>query len=192
VSNRVEFISRRGWRVCLWVLFSGFTALGLVFPVLNAAPQENEKLSKAEKRRQKAIQRELESPYKKWLNEEVPYIITSEERASFKKFTTDDERDNSSRRSGSGAIRILEVPRTSSKRNTTGALPTQTSTMLQVSRVGEPTAGESTSCTAHRTRMILTPAAAPTFDLRKRVAARPPHTPSSNGGIVILTASGPT
>jgi len=93
VSNRVEFISRRGWRVCLWVLFSGFTALGLVFPVLNAAPQENEKLSKAEKRRQKAIQRELESPYKKWLNEEVPYIITSEERASFKKFTTDDERE---------------------------------------------------------------------------------------------------
>jgi len=94
VSNRVEFISRRGWRVCLWVLFLGFTAWGLVFPVLNAAPQKDtEKLSKAEKRRQKAIQKELESPYKKWLNEEVPYIITNEERASFKKFTTDDERE---------------------------------------------------------------------------------------------------
>ena len=53
----------------------------------------SEKLSKAEKRRQKAIQRELESPYKKWLNEEVPYIITGEERASFKKLTTDDERE---------------------------------------------------------------------------------------------------
>ncbi|MGD0007168.1 MAG: GWxTD domain-containing protein [Terriglobia bacterium] len=94
MSNRVEFISRRGWRVCLWVLFLGFTAWGLVFPVLNAAPQKDtEKLSKAEKRRQKAIQKELESPYKKWLNEEVPYIITNEERASFKKFTTDDERE---------------------------------------------------------------------------------------------------
>jgi len=93
VSNRVEFISRRGWCVCLWVLFSGFTALGLALPVLNAAPQENEKLSKAEKRRQKAIQRELESPYKKWVNEEVPYIITGDERASFKKLTTDDERE---------------------------------------------------------------------------------------------------
>jgi GWxTD domain-containing protein len=76
------------------VLFLGFTAWGLVFPVLNAAPQKDtEKLSKAEKRRQKAIQKELESPYKKWLNEEVPYIITNEERASFKKFTTDDERE---------------------------------------------------------------------------------------------------
>ena len=93
MSNRVEFISRRGWCVCLWVLFSGFTALGLALPVLNAAPQENEKLSKAEKRRQKAIQRELESPYKKWVNEEVPYIITGDERASFKKLTTDDERE---------------------------------------------------------------------------------------------------
>jgi GWxTD domain-containing protein len=75
------------------VLFSGFTALGLALPVLNAAPQDTEKQSKAEKRRQKAIQRELESPYKKWLNEEVPYIITNEERASFKKLTTDDERE---------------------------------------------------------------------------------------------------
>jgi len=93
VFNRVEFISRRGWCVCLWVLFSGFTALGLALPVLNAVPQENEKLSKAEKRRQKAIQRELESPYKKWLSEEVPYIITGEERGAFKKLTTDDERE---------------------------------------------------------------------------------------------------
>ena len=91
VLNRVEFMSRRGW--CLWVLLSGFTALGLFFPILNAAPQESEKLSKAEKRRQKAIQKELESPYKKWLEEEVPYIITGEERAAFKKFTTDDERE---------------------------------------------------------------------------------------------------
>jgi GWxTD domain-containing protein len=76
------------------VLFSGFTVLGLALPVLNAAPQEEtEKLSKAEKRRQKAIQKELESPYKKWLSEEVPYIITGEERAAFKKLTTDDERE---------------------------------------------------------------------------------------------------
>ena len=91
--NRIEFISQRGWCVWLWVLFSGFTALGLALPVLNAVPQESEKLSKAERRRQKAIQKEMESPYKKWLSEEVPYIITSEERAAFKKLTTDDERE---------------------------------------------------------------------------------------------------
>jgi GWxTD domain-containing protein len=93
VFDRIEFVSRRGWSVCLWVLLSGFMALGLALPVLNAAPQEQEKSSKAEKRRQKAIQKEMESPYKKWLSEEVPYIITSEERAAFKKLTTDDERE---------------------------------------------------------------------------------------------------
>ncbi len=33
------------------------------------------------------------SPYSKWLNEEVVYIITPEERAAFGKLTTDEERD---------------------------------------------------------------------------------------------------
>jgi GWxTD domain-containing protein len=75
------------------MLFWGFALGGWVLPVLKAAPQETEKQSKAEKRRQKAIQKEMESPYKKWLDEEVPYIITNEERAAFKKLDTDDERE---------------------------------------------------------------------------------------------------
>jgi GWxTD domain-containing protein len=41
----------------------------------------------------KAIQKETESPYKKWVQEEVPYIITHEERQAFKRLTTDDERE---------------------------------------------------------------------------------------------------
>ena len=36
----------------------------------------------------------METPYKKWLSEEVPYIITDPERAAFKKLTTDDERES--------------------------------------------------------------------------------------------------
>jgi GWxTD domain-containing protein len=51
------------------------------------------KVSKEEKRRQKAIRNEMETPYKKWLSEEVPYIITNEERAAFRKLSTDDERE---------------------------------------------------------------------------------------------------
>ena len=46
---------------------------------------EKPKMSKEEKRRQKALRQEMETPYKKWLSEEVPYIITDEERAAFKK-----------------------------------------------------------------------------------------------------------
>lgn len=35
----------------------------------------------------------MESAYKKWLSDEVPYIITDQERAAFKKLSTDDERE---------------------------------------------------------------------------------------------------
>ncbi len=51
------------------------------------------KVSKEEKRRQKALRNEMETPYKKWMSEEVPYIITDQERAAFKKLSTDDERE---------------------------------------------------------------------------------------------------
>src|SRR5439155_1521766 len=89
---------RSHWRreVVLLVFSLGFGSLGvgtIVNPALLHASPPKEKLSKEEKRRQKAIQKEMESPYKKWLDEEVPYIITAEERASFKKLSTDDERE---------------------------------------------------------------------------------------------------
>ena len=93
MSKRIESISRRGGYICLWLLVSGWMLGVFVPPVLKAAPQEDKKLSKAEKHRQKALQKEMESPYKKWLEEEVPYIITAEERAAFKKLNTDDERE---------------------------------------------------------------------------------------------------
>ena len=38
-------------------------------------------------------ERELESPYRKWLNEDVVFIITDEERAAFKQLQTDEERE---------------------------------------------------------------------------------------------------
>ena len=39
------------------------------------------------------LKRELETPYKKWLNEEVFWIISAEERAAFQQLLTDDERE---------------------------------------------------------------------------------------------------
>jgi len=88
---------RSHWRreIVLLVFSLGFGSLGvgtLINPPLHASPPK-EKLSKEEKRREKAIRKEMESPYKKWLDEEVPYTITSEERAAFKKLSTDDERE---------------------------------------------------------------------------------------------------
>jgi GWxTD domain-containing protein len=96
VFNRDESKSSDWRRGYLWALLVGCTALGFVLPALNATPQDqntDKQLSKAEKKRRKAAQKEMESPYKKWLDEEVPYIITAEERSAFKKLSTDDERE---------------------------------------------------------------------------------------------------
>jgi len=48
---------------------------------------------KQKKKKEAQLKRELESPYRKWLNEDVAYIITDEERAAFKRLQTDEERE---------------------------------------------------------------------------------------------------
>jgi GWxTD domain-containing protein len=51
-------------------------------------------LSEKEKRkREERLRKELETPFRKWLNEDVAYIITDEERQAFKRLATDDERE---------------------------------------------------------------------------------------------------
>jgi len=49
---------------------------------------------KQRKKNSKALKQELSKPYKKWLDEDVTYIITDEERAAFKQLSNDEERDN--------------------------------------------------------------------------------------------------
>jgi GWxTD domain-containing protein len=56
---------------------------------LKRPPDEKQK-----KKNQKALKQELSKPYKKWLDEDVVYIITDEERAAFKQLSNDEERDN--------------------------------------------------------------------------------------------------
>jgi len=55
-----------------------------------AAPKQTEK---ERKRREHALEKELASPYKKWLEEDVVYIITPEERSAFLKLQTNEERE---------------------------------------------------------------------------------------------------
>jgi GWxTD domain-containing protein len=49
---------------------------------------------KSRKKNERALKQELSKPYKKWLDEDVVYIITEEERAAFKQLSNDEERDN--------------------------------------------------------------------------------------------------
>ena len=44
-------------------------------------------------RAQKALRQELKGPYKKWLDEDVPYIITDDERKAFMSLANDEERE---------------------------------------------------------------------------------------------------
>src|SRR5579862_1104695 len=45
------------------------------------------------KQKEEKLKKELETPWKKWLNEDVLYIITDEERKAFKQLQTDEERE---------------------------------------------------------------------------------------------------
>jgi GWxTD domain-containing protein len=56
---------------------------------MKRAPDEKQR-----KNQKKALKVELSKPYKKWLDEDVVYIITDEERAAFKQLSNDEERDN--------------------------------------------------------------------------------------------------
>jgi GWxTD domain-containing protein len=48
---------------------------------------------KQKKKNEKGLKQELRGPYKKWLDEDVVWIITDEERKAFKLLSNDEERD---------------------------------------------------------------------------------------------------
>ncbi len=74
----------------------------LTLPVVAQEPQDpnslpdipqNQKLSKEQKQKMKKTLKELEGPYKTWLNEDVVYIISPEERTEFLQLNTNEERE---------------------------------------------------------------------------------------------------
>jgi GWxTD domain-containing protein len=56
---------------------------------LKRSPNEKQK-----KQQKASLKIELSKTYKKWLNEDVVWIITDQERAAFKQLSNDEERDN--------------------------------------------------------------------------------------------------
>src|SRR3984957_9369215 len=59
-----------------------------------ADPLKRAPTAKQKRLNQKGLKQELSKPYKKWLDEDVVWIITDEERAAFKQLSNDEERDN--------------------------------------------------------------------------------------------------
>jgi len=84
-----------------------FVSLSILVGVF-AAPQKTDKKTvsatgetiakpltdKEKRKRDEKLRKELETPYRKWLNEDVAYIITDEERTAFKRLQTDEERES--------------------------------------------------------------------------------------------------
>ena len=98
-----------------FVALCGVAVMGLASAFLAAAPQTATQATpqadstpapatrdtvskpmnaKQKKKQEEKLRKELETPYKKWLNEDVTYIITDEERKAWKRLSTDDEREN--------------------------------------------------------------------------------------------------
>jgi GWxTD domain-containing protein len=71
------------------IALTAVLVMGLA-PAALAQDKEDKKKQKEPTAKQKA---ELKSVYKKWLDEDVLYIITDEERKAFKALKTDEERD---------------------------------------------------------------------------------------------------
>jgi len=57
------------------------------------APPQNQKLSKDQKQKMKKTYKELDNSFKTWLNEDVIYIISPEERTAFLQLATNEERE---------------------------------------------------------------------------------------------------
>ncbi len=90
-------------KLSVWLWAAGFA---VSLQAVQAAGQKTEKasgqqretiakpLSEKEKRkREERLRKELEGPFRKWLQEDVTYIITDDERTAFKRLSTDEERE---------------------------------------------------------------------------------------------------
>ncbi len=62
-------------------------------PDQSSDPLKRPLTEKQKKANSKALKQELSSTYKKWLSQDVVYIITPEEKSAFKQLSNDEERD---------------------------------------------------------------------------------------------------
>ena len=88
--------SRRLSVTCLALSFSSMALY--IFAAEKAPAPQRETVAKPltdkqRKQREEKLRKELETPYKKWLNEDVLYIITDEEKQAWKRLATDEERE---------------------------------------------------------------------------------------------------
>src|SRR3984893_1475682 len=79
---------------------ASFFSLAITIPPVSAQQAQDpaaapapQKLDKEQKRKLKKTLKELDTPYRQWLNEDVIYIISPEERQAFLQLETNEERE---------------------------------------------------------------------------------------------------
>jgi GWxTD domain-containing protein len=106
-ADLTKAVSMKMTRFSIFCVSSGCLAcLGLILSAADdkssssdkTSPPPRETISKPlserqKKKKEEALRKELETPYRKWLQEDVAYIITDEERAAFKRLQNDEERE---------------------------------------------------------------------------------------------------
>jgi len=76
------------------VFILALLAMGLALTAPARAQEKSKEQVKADqKKSERAREKELDTPYKKWLKEEVGYIIMDEERTAFLRLNTNEERE---------------------------------------------------------------------------------------------------
>jgi GWxTD domain-containing protein len=77
-------------KYALWLAIILFALPAIGSPVMAQKPKDQ---SQDPTDRQRNVKPELKKAYKDWLEKDVTYVITDEERKAFKKLTTDEERE---------------------------------------------------------------------------------------------------
>src|SRR6516164_8801063 len=127
---------------------------------------------KERKKKEERLRKELETPYRKWLNEDVAYIITDEERTAFKRLQTDEEREQ--------FIEQFWLRRDPTPDTVENEFKEEHYRRIAYSNENFAS-GIPGWKTDRRTRRKLTPRAGLTNGPRKRAAEPPPPSPSSSG-----------
>jgi GWxTD domain-containing protein len=98
-TGHAVIIDRSTTKGLLLTLLAGALAFGGI-AYTETPQQENQnqqqdakKTAKEQQKKNKDLERELDSQYKKWLNEDVIYIITTEEKNAFLHLSTNEERE---------------------------------------------------------------------------------------------------
>ena len=80
-------------RISPWIAALLVGLLGVPL-IAQDAPEPAKLTAKQERRRLEKLRKELRGPFRRWLDEDVRYIITPEERKAFVQMATDEEREN--------------------------------------------------------------------------------------------------